>query len=40
MYISIYSERERGVRDAVVIVVGNGHGELSLNPEQGCLHFT
>ena len=31
---------ERGARGVMVIVVGNGHGDTSSNPERECLHFT
>ena len=27
-------------RGAIVIVVENGHGDLSSNPGRSCLHFT
>ena len=29
-----------GARGVMVIVVGNGHGDMSSNPEQDCLHFS
>ena len=29
-----------GVRGVMVTVVRNGHGDASLNPRRGCLHFT
>ena len=36
LYIYIYRERERekerGVRGVMVIIIGNGHGDLSSNP--------
>ena len=28
-----------GVCGVMVIVLGNGHGDLSLNPRQGSFHF-
>ena len=28
-----------GARSVTVTVVGNGHGDLSLNPRRDCLHF-
>ena len=27
-------------RGVIVIVVGNGHGDMSSNPGRDCLHFT
>ena len=29
-----------GVRGVMVIVAGDGHGDLSSKPGWGCLHFT
>ena len=29
-----------GARGVMVIVVGNGHGDMSLNPGRDWLHFT
>ena len=29
-----------GARGIMVIVVGNGHGDMSSNPGRGWLHFT
>ena len=34
------SEIKKGAHGVMVIVVGNGHGETSSNPEQDGLHFT
>ena len=34
------AEREKGVYGLMVIVVGNGHDDLSSDPALGCLHFT
>ena len=31
---------KRGARGVIVIVVGNGHGDTSSNPERDWLHFT
>ena len=30
----------RGARGVMVIVVGNGHGDTSSNPQRDWLHFT
>ena len=30
----------RGARGVMVIVVGNGHGNMSSNPGRNLLHFT
>ena len=30
----------RGTCGVMVTIVGNGHGDLSSNPGQSCLHFT
>ena len=30
----------RGARDVIVIVVGNGHGGMSSNPGRDWVHFT
>ena len=30
----------RGARDVMVIIVGNGHGDVSSNPGRDWLHFT
>ena len=35
-YICIYNVDTYGLP---VIIIGNGHGNLSSNPGQGCLHF-
>ena len=32
--------RNGGVRGVMVIVAGNGHGDMSSNPGRGWLHFT
>ena len=40
VYISSYKYVNRGVRGVMVIVVGNGHGDMSLNPGRDWLHFT
>ena len=32
-------ETIQGTWDVILIVVGNGHIESSLNPGRGCLHF-
>ena len=32
--------RPSGARGVMIIVVGNGHGDTSSNPEQDQLHFT
>ena len=34
------SLRTGGTRGVMVIVVGNGHGDMSSNPGRGRLHFT
>ena len=36
LYIYIF----RSACGVIVIVIGNGHGDTSSNPRQGCLHFT
>ena len=36
-WVDKYKEPALGV---MVINVGNGHGDQSSNPGQGCLHFT
>ena len=41
IYIYIYIEREReGICGMLVIIIGNGHGDLSSNLGQGYLHFS
>ena len=37
MAVNVYFGGARGV---IVIVVGNGHGDTSSNPERDRLHFT
>ena len=37
---NIYVFKFGGAHGVMVIVIGNGHGEPSSNPRQGCLHFT
>ena len=37
MYIK---NKVRGARGVIVIVVGNGHSDMSSNPGRGWLHFT
>ena len=36
--LSIY--RIGGVYDVMVTIIGNGHGDLSSNLDQACVHFT
>ena len=33
----IYTISQAGARDVMVIVVGNGHGDMSSNPETDCI---
>ena len=39
-YLDYYNPSSGGPRGLTVIVVGNGYGDTSSNPGQGCLHFT
>ena len=40
LYIYIYISQLGGTSGVMVIVVGNGHGDTSSNPERYWLHFT
>ena len=35
----IYILSYGGACGVIIIMVGNGYGDLSSNPRQGCLHF-
>ncbi len=37
---SLFGSDKFYARGVMVIVVGNGHGDTSSNPERDCLHFT
>ena len=37
---SLKNAKNRGARGVLVIVIGNGHGDTSLNPGRDWLHFT
>ena len=37
-FIAWISDNE-DIHGVMLIIVGNGHGDLSSNPEWGCLHF-
>ena len=42
IYIYIYALKQTYTQDArsvIVIIVENGHSNVSSNPERGCFHF-
>ena len=40
VWSATYSCFIEGVRDVIVVIVGNGHGDTSSNPRPGWMHFT